>query len=37
MTLLMQKLDVRNRLEVVLAAQRLDVLPDGTVDRGRIN
>lgn len=40
MTVLMQKLDVRNRVEVVLAAQRLDVLPDGATERGgsrRIN
>ncbi|HEV7322888.1 MAG TPA: response regulator transcription factor [Ensifer sp.] len=37
MTLLMQKLDVRNRLEVVLAAQRLEVLPDATFERERIN
>lgn len=40
MTVLMQKLDVRNRVEVVLAAQRLDVLPDGSTERGgsrRIN
>ncbi|WP_457581219.1 response regulator [Ensifer canadensis] len=40
MTVLMQKLDVRNRVEVVLAAQRLDVLPDGSAERGasrRIN
>ncbi|MBB3458983.1 DNA-binding NarL/FixJ family response regulator [Rhizobium sp. BK313] len=28
MTLLMQKLDARNRLEVVLAAQKLDVSPE---------
>lgn len=33
MTVLMQKLDVRNRVEVVLAAQRLDVLPDGSSER----
>ncbi|OCP22063.1 MULTISPECIES: response regulator transcription factor [unclassified Ensifer] len=40
MTVLMQKLDVRNRVEVVLAAQRLDVLPDGSAERSasrRIN
>lgn len=34
MTLLMQKLDARNRLEVVLAAQRLDVFPDSSAERG---
>lgn len=33
MTVLMQKLDVRNRVEVVLAAQRLDVLPDSSAER----
>ncbi|MBZ7927093.1 response regulator transcription factor (plasmid) [Ensifer adhaerens] len=37
MTVLMQKLDVRNRLEVVLAAQRLEVVPDGALDRGRVS
>lgn len=40
MTVLMQKLDARNRLEVVLAAQRLEVLPDNSAERGaptRIN
>ncbi|MBK5570025.1 MULTISPECIES: response regulator transcription factor [Ensifer] len=40
MTVLMQKLDARNRLEVVLAAQRLGVLGDGNADRvapGRVN
>ncbi|HEV7307047.1 response regulator transcription factor [Ensifer sp.] len=37
MSVLMQKLDARNRLEVVLAAQRLDVLPERAADRTRVN
>ncbi|WP_104668758.1 response regulator [Ensifer adhaerens] len=37
MSVLMQKLDARNRLEVVLAAQRLNVLPERAADRPRVN
>ncbi len=37
MSVLMQKLDARNRLEVVLAAQRLDVIPKVAGERERIN
>ncbi|MFK0274788.1 response regulator [Ensifer sp. NPDC090286] len=37
MSVLMQKLDARNRLEVVLAAQRLDVIPKGAGEGERIN
>ncbi|WP_244519905.1 MULTISPECIES: LuxR C-terminal-related transcriptional regulator [unclassified Ensifer] len=34
MTMLMQKLDARNRVEVVLAAQKLNVIADGGANRG---
>lgn len=34
MTVLMQKLDARNRVEVVLAAQKLNAIADGGANRG---